>query len=118
EFWSRTCHTEGGGSDISCLAGWLADFIPYANDGKGGYVKARRDYHHYCQGTINGIDFADLSEAVTQTDFVLDDNGVVHPMKLIAGFLGISQNPETMALRPAIGWLTVYTGESSKTSDK
>lgn len=27
-------------------------------------------------------------------------------MKLIAGFLGIGQNPETGVLRPCLGWVT------------
>ncbi len=54
----------------------------------------------------HGIEFSDLNEAVTQTDFILNDNGHKTKMKLIAGFLGIGQNPETGALRPILGWLT------------
>lgn len=27
-------------------------------------------------------------------------------MRLVAGFFGIGQNPETSALRPVLGWLT------------
>ncbi|CAF3748259.1 unnamed protein product [Rotaria sp. Silwood1] len=106
DWWQKICHTVGGGSDISMLAGWLADFVPYISDGKGHYKKARRDHHHYTQGLINGIEFGDLSESVTQTDFVLDDNGHEIKMKLIAGFLGIGQNEKTGALRPCLGWIT------------
>jgi len=58
------------------------------------------------KGLINGIDFDDFSESVTQTDFVLDDNGREIKMKLVAGFLGIGQNPKTGALRPCLGWMT------------
>ncbi|CAF4906351.1 unnamed protein product, partial [Rotaria magnacalcarata] len=43
------CHSVGGGSDISMLAGWLADFVPYISDGTGHYRKARCDHHHYTQ---------------------------------------------------------------------
>jgi hypothetical protein len=28
DWWQKICHNVGGGSDISMLAGWLADFIP------------------------------------------------------------------------------------------
>lgn len=28
DWWQKVCHSVGGGSDISMLAGWLADFIP------------------------------------------------------------------------------------------
>ncbi|CAF3374398.1 unnamed protein product [Rotaria socialis] len=106
DWWQKICHSVGGGSDISMLAGWLADFVPYISDGKGHYTKARRDHHHHTQGMINGIEFGDFSEAVTQTDFILDDNGHETKMKLIAGFLGIGQNIKTGALRPCLGWLT------------
>jgi len=28
DWWQKICHRAGGGSDISMLAGWLADFVP------------------------------------------------------------------------------------------
>lgn len=28
DWWQKVCHRVGGGSDISMLAGWLADFVP------------------------------------------------------------------------------------------
>jgi hypothetical protein len=28
DWWQKICHSVGGGSDISMLAGWLADFVP------------------------------------------------------------------------------------------
>jgi hypothetical protein len=31
DWWQKICHRQGGGSDISVLAGWLADFIPYVH---------------------------------------------------------------------------------------
>ncbi len=58
------------------------------------------------KGLINGIEFGDFNESVTQTDFVLDDNGHETKMKLVAGFLGIGQNSTTGALRPCLGWIT------------
>jgi hypothetical protein len=50
-----------------------------------------------------------FSESITLTDFILDDNGIRTEMKLIAGFLGIGQNPETGALRPCLGWVTAVS---------
>lgn len=65
----------------------------------------------------HGIDFDDFTEAVTKTDFILDDNGNEIKMKLIAGFFGISQNPDTKALRPALGWTTVFTSPLTPRDD-
>lgn len=42
-----------------------------------------------------------------KTDFILDDNGGLSKLQLWAGFLGVEQNPETMALRPLIGWAVI-----------
>jgi len=108
DWWEKICHSKGGGSDLSVLSGWLADFIPYIRDGKGVLQPAKQDHMHYCQGLINGIDFSDLEEAITQTEFILDDNGTEYKMMLVAGFLGVSQNPQTKSLRPVLGWLTYY----------
>ena len=38
---------------------------------------------------------------------LLDDNGALSKLQLWAGFLGVEQNPETMALRPLIGWAVI-----------
>jgi len=108
EWWNQICHSKGGGSDISMISGWLADFIPYCSDGKGGIIPARKDYRHYCQGMINGIETSDLEESITQTEFILDDRGSEYKMMLVAGFFGVSQNSITKALRPVLGWFTYY----------
>lgn len=107
-WWQTICHPVGGGSDISLLAGWLADFIPYVDNNKGTYDRARTTHHHYTQGNINGIAYGDLMEAVTSVDFILDNNGHEINMVWLSGFMGISQNNETGALRPAMGWATAY----------
>jgi hypothetical protein len=72
-------------------------------------------YFIYFKGLINGIEFGDFSESVTQTDFVLDDNGHITKMKFIAGFLGIGQNPTTGALRPCLGWVTALPNPEQST---
>ncbi len=57
-----------------------------------------------------------FSESVTHTDFILlDDNKT--KMKLIAGFLGIGQNPETDALRPCLGWITALPKQKKQTDE-
>ena len=107
-WWQKIVHPVGGGSGISLLSGWLADFIPYVDNNKGTYDQARRDHRHWSYGLINGIPYEDFMEAVTVTDFILNNNGHEIKMVWLAGFMGISQNAETGALRPAMGWATAY----------
>ncbi|CAF2872591.1 unnamed protein product [Rotaria sp. Silwood2] len=107
DWWRKICHEHFEGSGDTALTGWLIDFIPYIADGHGHYRKARQSYSlTNTEEVTYGIDFSDFNEAVTQTDFILNDNGVKNNMKIIAGFLGIGQNPTTKALRPVLGWLT------------
>ncbi|CAF3191998.1 unnamed protein product [Rotaria sp. Silwood2] len=113
DWWQKICHRNNNMSGIDLLMGWLADFIPYKSDKNGGYCEARRKILMSEQKIDSGIDFGDLEESVTQTDFVLNDNGYETKMKLIAGFLGISQNPETGALRPCLGWVTALPSEET-----
>ncbi|CAF2610052.1 unnamed protein product [Rotaria sp. Silwood2] len=81
--------------------------VRYTADTYGHYQKAQKSlYFNDNEEVTYGIDFSDFNEAVTQTDFILNDNGIKINMKLIAGFLGIGQNPTTNALRPILGWLT------------
>ncbi len=58
-----------------------------------------------------------FSESVTHTDFILNDNTHETKMKLIAGFLGIGQNPETDALRPCLGWVTALPKQKEQTDE-
>jgi len=75
-------------------------------------------YLIYFKDFINGIESRDFSESVTQTDFVLDDNGHITKMKLIARFLGIAQNPTTGALCPCLGWVTALPKTEQSTDIK
>ncbi|CAF4700051.1 unnamed protein product [Rotaria socialis] len=53
--------------------------------------------------------FDGCKKSIAKTDFTLYNNGMEIKMKLIAGFLGISQNPQTGALRPSMGWITTVS---------
>lgn len=107
-WWNQMCHSVGGGSDISLLAGWLAHWIPYVKTVKGEVIRARRDYRHYTEGTLNGIPFGDFRHALTTTEFTLNYLGKVYPMQVIAGFTGVSQDSASFALRPVQGWMCLH----------
>lgn len=59
---------------------------------------------------IGAIDFDDLNgPAVALTNFTLESesSGQIQ-LKLSSGFIGVSQNSKTLAVRPALGWITYY----------
>ncbi len=48
------------------------------------------------------------SKGVVDVDFMWDYLGKTMPMRLRAGFMGVSQDRESMTLRPVIGWQTLH----------
>lgn len=106
DWWRKICHYENEGSSNRALSGWIADFIPYVISGSGSYRRVREDTTSDQKEFSSVIDLEDLTESVTQTDFIVTDHGQETMMKLIAGFVGIGQNTETGALRPCLGWVT------------
>jgi hypothetical protein len=84
--------------------GWIVKFYPY-ND-----YKLRNDLKGICDGA------ADLpSEIVSVPLEFTDPNGQKTDLTLWTGFVGLTQDTTTFALRPEIGWF--ITGES-KSSNK
>ncbi|MGB1243772.1 MAG: DUF4419 domain-containing protein [Chitinophagales bacterium] len=53
----------------------------------------------------------DLPKGLSKADFVLDNNGDKSKMEFLAGFVGISQDSKTKALRPEINWAVVDSGK-------
>ncbi|CAM4801075.1 unnamed protein product [Rotaria magnacalcarata] len=92
------CHRRTG-SGVDALIGWLADFFPYERHGNF-YPSRKVDL---LSNYENGIDFKYFAESITKTEFTLYNNGMEIRMKLITRFLGISQNPQTGALRSSVG---------------
>jgi hypothetical protein len=111
DFWSKICHYIGGGSGMSMLSGWITDFVPYKyNERSNTYSRAivRYEGAMMCNIQPMGIETCDFTRAITNTDVVLCVGDIELQMKLISGFIGVSQNPETLALRPVIGWIVAY----------
>lgn len=90
-------------STISYMNGWLLKFFPYINGERNPYIgDAKPDFDVKPEG---------LGDGYSKVDFLLDNNGQMQKMQFVAGFVGLSQNPKTLALRPEITWGVVDTGE-------
>lgn len=102
EFWINIFkyHTLEQYGSPKIIDGWILKFFPYDKDGnKTG------DSIHYSGGEC------ELPPEIVKTDLeykLVDGAGNIleeETLELWAGFVGLEQNNETMALRPKIGWM-------------
>lgn len=80
------------------INGWLAKLFPYSDKG--------RQRNRLLNG--EGIRSSELPTGIAKAPFQFRvgprDAPIDFPMEFVAGFFGVSQNRETLALRPKIGW--------------
>ena len=88
---------------ITHMNGWMLKFFPYINGERNPYIGgAKPDFDVKPEG---------LGDGRSKVEFLLDDNGQIRKMEFMAGFVGLTQDPKTLALRPEITWAVVDTGE-------
>jgi hypothetical protein len=103
QFW-KSFYKYNGGSGGPFISGWINAFFPYLEDEKasGEPVLLR---NKSVGGLIHeGICSDKFPSGMSLAPFVWKYLGTRIPMKFFAGFAGVSQDPETLAVRPSIGW--------------
>lgn len=106
EFWGAI-YSRMQTSDDPMITGWFLKLFPYLPSGRDAYRKSP------CVGpeakTCRGLYPDTLPSGIAKTDLRLIDCTVVppasFPMEIMAGFIGVSQDPETMGLKPEIAWI-------------
>jgi len=124
DFW-QSVYKLGGGSGGPYVSGWINTLFPYIKRYPESELthsgELRVNEFAYRWGGIgddnkpgpNSTQFPwGLSCAPLLWHFYLTDI----PMEFLGGFVGVSQNPETMAVRPAIGWAVRKTENASLTT--
>ena len=79
------------------IDGWIVKFFPYDKDDKRNNLQ-----------NLKGINCSDnLPEEIVKVDltYIDSETGVVTPLELWAGFVGLEQSIENFALTPKIGWM-------------
>lgn len=117
--------------DVICneepsMTGWIIKFFPYLPglkeegdeiagrnplvgvDIKTFFKKGRSGKKEYMGPKIDGGVFAN---GLSKAEFLYNDHGRFYKMTFNAGFIGISQDPATKALRPEMGWAVIDTNE-------
>jgi hypothetical protein len=121
DFW-QSLYKLGGGSGGPYVSGWINTLFPYIKryPGHAGMHPGQLQVNEFAYRWEDAGD--DDQKGPTSTRFpwglscapfawnyYLTDI----PMEFLGGFVGVSQNPVTMAVRPAIGWAVRKTANAS-----
>jgi hypothetical protein len=99
--WQNLCKsTEGYGTDI--INGWIAQFILYVKDASNEYKTINPAVLNPQEGI--STDQLELKLSVAPFTWAFEGSDICYLMECLAGFVGVEQNHETLALRPRIGW--------------
>jgi hypothetical protein len=107
KFWQGICKQAyqgdpcDGALDQSNHNGWIGVFYPFR--GRSGKLIPSPEAVR-----IRSIEVGENARSVVVVDFVWEYMGRKIPMQATAGMLGFEVNPESGALRPAIGWYVSY----------
>lgn len=115
EFWSSIykLNNSSGGPYIS---GWIATFYPYMVGGEKNSCMAL--WKCGSLGPFEGLTTDSFLPGLSSTPFVWDYLGAEYPMNFYSGFMAVSQDPSSLALRPEIGWaVTDDIGERAKVKE-
>jgi hypothetical protein len=125
EFWQSFFRYQSG-SGGSAMTGWIHVLFPYLKDDKEKLVpnKYLDSWQTETRNAINdekisnwrdrqGFDgpyLGQIPSGISSAPVKVSDGhtGKQHDMRFVAGMLGVSQDPSTLALSPAFGWAVVY----------
>ena len=114
----------------SAVTGWIAAFFPYFKDGDGvaavknpwlaeGGEKLRAllagewDQERF---DLGGPSPGDFPGGLARAPFVWEYLGAPFDMELLGGFVGVAQDPATLALLPEVGWAVREVGRAGGTT--
>ncbi len=124
-FW-RSLYRLNGQSGGFVITGWITAFFPYLKDPQTGHAGVPYErFFNDEQGQVEDMlypragsdrEFArgptaeNLPGGLSAAPFRWDHNRESIPMEFLGGFVGVAQDPETLAVRPEIGWAVRLAG--------
>jgi hypothetical protein len=99
-FWESLCKF-GGGSGGPYVSGAVNVFFPYLKHNRPNPSVLAWDKHGMAGGGPTPDQFP---VGLTGVPFVWDYRGNEFDMTFLGGFVGVSQDPTSLQVRPAIGW--------------
>ncbi len=108
-FW-ESFYKEKNRSGGPFITGWLVKFFPYVKnvDNTGNDEKLTYAVNRYLDyiptGELNSFTANQAGTGFSHVPFKWDQGVVTYEMEFVAGFIGMTQDKESKALRPEIGW--------------
>ena len=133
DFWHKIYQQHGGKHPYSpgpYVTGWILSFFPYYESrNNGSYVLVRNEYLNLWSEVAptehndddrRGLTHRQFLGGVVSVPFIWTDGptGREYNMNLYSGFMVVSQDPESKALRPEIGWAVADEEEVKKAIEK
>lgn len=103
EFWGDIYKHHSMGSGNPFNTGWINKFFPYIV--AGDKMVKHENIKNPSLSTDN------YPSGMSKADFYWFYFGDCFQMEFLAGFVGVNQDPETLSLRPEIGWAIRDTGK-------
>lgn len=106
EFWQcmvKRIERYGSGASDS-VSGWINVLYPYLDENENRWAFSA--WQRLDQS--NGPDPHDFPQIISSAPVEWDYNGTLIKLHFHAGVLGTVQDPETLALRPRIGWAVTH----------
>jgi Domain of unknown function (DUF4419) len=99
EHWQNICklRSEYGGDIIN---GWVAKLFPYLRAFTNGPCNRVNPIFE----TGEGFQTLQAPSGLSRVPFTWRDRRGERPMEAIGGLIGVTQHPDTLALRPTVGW--------------
>jgi hypothetical protein len=105
-FWQRLFKHENG-SGGPWIGGWINVLFPYLRPATGGAL-VRNDRLTTWQDDLDsergGTVVSQIPSGISCAPFRWMFLGHEYPMHFLAGFVGVAQDPGSLAVRPVIGW--------------
>jgi len=101
-----------GGSGGPYVTGWINSFFPYVRDSETGRYDVPNPFavdRGTARGHASGPCTGDLPTGLSRVPFIWEYERLEYRMQFLAGFVGVSQAPDSHAVRPAIGWAVRQT---------
>ena len=114
DFWKQIYSPrENYGGEL--ITGWIANLFPYLREAVSEQCRVRNGFVRWPRSAgappseTHPLSFEALPTGISMAPFRLEDRREEGPIKkdareLVAGFVGITQDHATKALRPEIGW--------------